>query len=205
MKEILCFGDSNTFGFIPGSGQRYNKTERWSGILSGLLSENYRIIEAGCNNRTAFCPNPEGDLFTGTKAILTYLDSHRNLDLIILALGANDLQFSYKLSTEEIYKGIKSFIKLIKNKSNAKILLVCPSIIKHNVLETFFAEMFDESSIQKSKTLPEIYKKISEEENILYLDLNNIAQTSDTDGLHYTKEAHKLIATTVERKIKQIL
>ncbi len=68
MKEILCFGDSNTFGFIPGSGQRYNKTERWSGILSGLLSENYRIIEAGCNNRTAFSPNPEGDLFTGTKS-----------------------------------------------------------------------------------------------------------------------------------------
>ena len=87
------------------------------------------------------------------------MDSHRNMDLIILALGANDLQFSYKLSTEEIYKGIKSFVKLIKNNSNAKILLVCLSIIKQNVLDTFFAEMFDERSIQKSKELPEIYKK----------------------------------------------
>ena len=34
MKEILCFGDSNTYGLIPGTNRRYNRETRWTGILS---------------------------------------------------------------------------------------------------------------------------------------------------------------------------
>ena len=60
MKKILCYGDSNTFGYNPETGGRYDKNTRWSGILSYLLKENYEIIEEGMNNRTAFFKNPEG-------------------------------------------------------------------------------------------------------------------------------------------------
>ncbi len=204
MINILCFGDSNTFGFIPGSGERYNKNERWSGILQGLLYNKYRITEAGCNNRTAFCINPAGDLFTGTKAIVPYLKNHKDWDLIILALGTNDLQFAYNVSYDEIYNGISSLVKLIQSSSNAKILLVCPSQIRKNVLNSFFSQMFDETSIEKSLQMPEIYNKIAKEKNICCLDLNSIAQTSDTDGLHYTKDAHRLIANAVAKIINII-
>ena len=38
MKKILCYGDSNTYGFIPETGARYSEHERWSGILKELLS-----------------------------------------------------------------------------------------------------------------------------------------------------------------------
>ena len=44
MKKILCYGDSNTFGFNPKNGGRYDKTTRWSGILSDLLKEKYEVI-----------------------------------------------------------------------------------------------------------------------------------------------------------------
>ena len=204
MKNILCFGDSNTFGFIPGSGERYKKDERWSGIISNLLDSDYAVTEAGCNNRTAFCINPAGDLFTGTKAIIPYLKNHDDWDLIILAVGANDLQFAYNVSYDEIYNGISSLVKLIQSSSSAKILLVCPSKIRKNVLNSFFSQMFDETSIEKSLHLPEIYEKISKEQNVCCLDLNNIAEVSDTDGLHYTKDAHRLIANAVAKIINII-
>ena len=34
MKQILCFGDSNTYGLIPGTtNQRYGWGTRWTSIL----------------------------------------------------------------------------------------------------------------------------------------------------------------------------
>ena len=46
MKEILCFGDSNTYGLIPGTKERYGRDTRWTGLLEQHLYEKgYRIIE----------------------------------------------------------------------------------------------------------------------------------------------------------------
>ena len=69
-KNILIFGDSNTYGYNPGTNGRYDKSRRWSGILSDLLGEDYHINEEGCNNRTAFFINPDGKLQSG----LLYID-----------------------------------------------------------------------------------------------------------------------------------
>ncbi|HKL80363.1 MAG TPA: hypothetical protein VJ888_08010 [Mobilitalea sp.] len=30
LKNILCFGDSNTYGFIAGTGGRYSENIRWT-------------------------------------------------------------------------------------------------------------------------------------------------------------------------------
>ena len=49
MKKILCYGDSNTYGFIPTNCARYSKDERWSGILSNLLAPDFEILEEGLN------------------------------------------------------------------------------------------------------------------------------------------------------------
>ena len=33
MKKILCYGDSNTFGYNPYDASRYNEHTRWTAIL----------------------------------------------------------------------------------------------------------------------------------------------------------------------------
>lgn len=205
MKNILCFGDSNTFGFVPEDGSRYDKNTRWSGQLQNLLKDGYKVIEAGCNNRTAFTQNPAGTLFTGIKILPDYLTHHKELHLVIIAAGINDLQFSYQNSIDDIYAGMKKLVRMTKERTSAKILLIIPSVIKKSILKSFFAAMFDESSIEKSLKLPQIYKTIAKEENIQYIDLNNVAETSDIDGLHYSSQAHTKIAIEVAKKIRQIL
>ena len=48
MKEILCFGDSNTYGLIPGTTSRFDRSTRWTGILeSALFPNGYKIVEEG--------------------------------------------------------------------------------------------------------------------------------------------------------------
>ena len=189
MKKILCFGDSNTYGFIAGDGGRYDKNTRWTGLLQKKLANNFEIIEAGCNNRNGFIENPDGDEFTGYKVLPKYLEE--NPDIVILAIGINDVQKFYKPTLDAIADGLISMIKTIKT---AQIILIAPPVLHDNILDGMFAFQFDKESIETSKHLPAIYKKIAKDNGCHFLDFNNEIKLSDKDGLHYPPESHKYIA-----------
>ncbi len=196
MKKILCFGDSNTYGYIPNNGARYDKNTRWTGVLSLLSHGKFEIIEGGCNNRTAFAANPAGKIFTGYEILPELLTD--DFDAVVLAIGINDTQFLYNLSSIEIASGVEKLINIVKVKSpQAKILLVAPSILTDDVLNGNFACLFDRTSIEKSRQLPLLYQKIAEKQNIEFLDLNSVAKTSSLDGLHYAPEQHLKIAQAI--------
>ena len=196
MKKILCFGDSNTYGFIPSSGKRYDENSRWSGILKKLLREEYEIIEAGCNNRTAFCDNPAGVNETCYKVLPSLLTP--DIDCVILAVGINDLQYLYNISMKDYESGLENLIGLVRTKlPRAKIILLSPSVITEDILNSYFAAMFDETSIEKSKQLSAIYERAARKENCKLLDLKKIASPSKTDGLHYEKIEHIKIANAI--------
>ena len=136
MKNILCFGDSNTYGFNPKNGTRYDANTRWTGIIKKELDAN--IIEAGCNNRTAFSNNPLGDEFTGFKAIAKYIK--KELDIVILSIGINDLQTIYNTNINDYEQGLENLIDIIKKYNNkTKIILCSPSIINENIFNNHFS------------------------------------------------------------------
>lgn len=114
MKEILCFGDSNTHGYMPGLGTRYPIDQRWSGLLGKLLGDGYHVVEEGMDGRTtAF----EDDLQPWRSA-LGYIGpcvkTHAPLDLIIIMLGTNDSKTRYGISAEEIGFGMQELIQRIE-------------------------------------------------------------------------------------------
>ncbi len=196
MKRVLCFGDSNTFGYNPHNGNRYNKNIRWTGILQKFAGDNYEIIEAGGNNRTAFSDNPEGVAYTGYKLIQEYLKD--NFDCIILAIGINDLQKFYNPTLEQFQKSMQSFVSLVVEQPAAsEIIILAPSHIRENILNSNFRFLFDEASVEKSKQITPIYEKIAKDYHCKFLDLNKLVQTSDIDGLHYEADQHKIIAENV--------
>ena len=39
MKRILCFGDSNTWGLIPGTDKRFADGVRWTSIIRNDLEQ----------------------------------------------------------------------------------------------------------------------------------------------------------------------
>lgn len=183
MKKILCFGDSNTFGFNPSNFNRYSISERWSGILS----QKYNVVEKGCNNRTCF--NNKAEL-NSLETITKYIDN--NITDLILQIGINDLQFQYNITLENFEIGLENLIKLINPKIN--IVLLCPNVIDRCILSSNFSSLFNEKSIEKSKNLIEIYKKISKKYNCHLINLNDYLTLSNLDGLHYDIENHKILA-----------
>ena len=57
MIEILCFGDSNTYGFTPDWKHRYRRDIRYPGVLQTLLGDGYYVAEDGLVGRTAAFPD----------------------------------------------------------------------------------------------------------------------------------------------------
>ena len=101
-KTILCYGDSNTWGYNPVNGLRYPEDVRWTGRLQKLLGPSYRVIEEGCNGRTTVYADPEEGWKCGLTYLCPCLNSHKPIDVVILMLGSNDLKRIFHASAQEI-------------------------------------------------------------------------------------------------------
>ena len=193
MKNVLCYGDSNTFGFNPKDNSRYDENTRWTAILQKNLGAEYKVINEGIPNRTGFADNPEGVLFSSQKHFPETLFKTDSVYILILAIGTNDLMFQYNITFDTIEEGLNNLIKTAKEKTD-NIIIIPPTIMNENVLNGFFASMFDQTSIKKSKEVGKIFKQISDENLCKYFDINEFATPSNFDGLHYDEKSHKLIA-----------
>ena len=191
---------------MPEKCTRYDKNTRWTGVLQALCGSDFSIIEGGCNNRTAFVDNPAGAEQTGYKIIPEYFKKDY-FDIVVLAIGINDLQLFFKPTLEEFEQGIEKLIKITKDLSpNAKIILVCPSKLDlAGIKSGVFSFQFDEISVEKSYHLPQIYKKLAEKYACELVDLNEIVKVSPLDGLHFSAESHKTIAENLYKNLKQTI
>lgn len=202
MKKVICYGDSNTFGFIPGDGSRYDSNTRWTGILKNLLGSEFKVLEEGCNNRTGFFLNPDGVTQSGSEYLPQLLENYKVFDIFTLALGTNDVQKFFNIDENIAQNGLRKLISIIKNYNpDARIIVISPVLLDERVLKGYFKIQFDETSIEASKWIQKTYEIVAQEENCELLNMNNSISPSDIDGLHFDKEAHQTIASLVAKQI----
>ena len=107
MKQVLCFGDSNTWGYDGESRKRLPWGVRWTSLLQEKLNkEEYRVIEEGLCGRTTVFEDPLRDGRKGTALFPTLLETHAQVDVITLMLGTNDCKTVFGASADVIGKGI---------------------------------------------------------------------------------------------------
>jgi lysophospholipase L1-like esterase len=207
MKNILCYGDSNTYGYDGDTGTRFERNVRWTGVLQKLLGEEYYVIEEGLGGRTTVWDDPIEEHKNGKRYLLPCLDSHKPLDLVIIMLGTNDLKVRFSLSARDIADGMENLIKTTlksdcgREGGAPKILLMSPPPI---VVLPIFAEMLQNSE-EKSKKLAPYYKEIAEKYKIEFLDVGEIILTCEADGVHFDAENHKKLAEVIMNKVKKML
>ena len=206
MKQILCFGDSNTFGYIPGNGQRYPWGVRWTSILNEKLGlENYRVIEEGLCGRTTIFEDPLRGGRRGVDILPTVLETHAPLDLVVLMLGTNDCKSVYGATAEIIGKGISNLIAQIRAYAKtSKILLISPIHLGEQVWKKEYDPEFSPASIEVSKGLAGVYQRIARKEQADFLDASVYAGPSSIDQEHLTEEGHRLLAGAILQKIREI-
>ena len=115
MKTVLCFGDSNTHGQIPGKdGGRYEKEIRWPGVLKSMLGDSFDVIEEGLGGRTTVFEDPIEEDKSGKAYLQQCLHSHKPIDLIIVMLGTNDLKIRFGLTAYDVSLGLETLVKKIE-------------------------------------------------------------------------------------------
>lgn len=202
MKKILCYGDSNTYGYNPETGGRFDKNSRWSGILSQILEPDFTIIEEGMNNRTGFFKNPEGIKQSGSEYLSIFLQNNHDIDICILSLGTNDTQIFYNIDRETTKIHIQKLINDLKEANpQIKIIIIPPVKITTDILSSGFSILFNKNSITKIENIFPAFKETSVENNCYYFDFNEFCQPSKFDGLHYTTESHRIIADKLAKFI----
>jgi len=204
---ILCYGDSNTYGYIPVKGGRYPKDVRWTGRLQTILGNRYEIIEEGCNGRTTMFDDPLEDGKNGLTYLKPCLNSHRPVDIVILMLGSNDLKTRFKLSAKEISEAAGVLVRETqeflreKQEYEPEIILVAPPVIGEDI-DNSTSSSFDRSAIDRSKEFSYLYQKIANENKCLFFDAAKSVNSSKEDSLHLTPEAHKKFAEDIAELIK---
>jgi lysophospholipase L1-like esterase len=196
-KRILCYGDSNTWGWVPQSSglARWPIGSRWTGILQQLLGSDYEVIEEGLGGRTTSFDDPRPDFpeRNGLKTLPIILESHLPLDLVIIMLGTTDTKEMMQLSGEQITEGLRQLVSVVKGYkvltgfSSPQILIVVPPIVDENA--AFAATLFKGSS-KKGTYLIESYKQMAESEQILYLNPTVDIKVDEQEGVHLSSASH---------------
>lgn len=215
-KRIVCFGDSNTWGYNPLDASRYDESTRWTALLQKKLGSGYAIVEEGQNGRTIASNTPN----EGSKSAMAYiepcLETCAPFDLIIVMLGTNDIKVKFFLTAEEIsacmnrlLSRIESFMKYqIENPEyrNYKLLLVSPIEITNDVISGYASDvMGGEKAVSKSAQMSRYYKALAEKHGCYYMNAAEYAAPGAFDGLHLDPKNHKKLADAMCVKIKEIL
>lgn len=205
MKNILCYGDSNTYGLIPGINGRYGWGVRWTSILSERLrTANYHIIEEGLCGRTTVFEDPLRRGRNGAELLPTILESHSPIDRVLIMLGTNDCKTVYGASAEVIGKGARRLIEQVRQTApDAKILLISPIHLGDQVWQKEFDPEFCRESVEISRALGPVYRKLAEEMKIGYLDAADYAASSPVDQEHMDEKGHAALAEGIYRYLSE--
>ena len=210
MKTVLCYGDSNTHGYVPENGLRYPRDVRWPGQLQALLGDDYFVIEEGCNGRTTVYEDPIDDWKCGLPYLKPCLNSHKPVDIVILMLGSNDLKDCFNLTAEEIAAGAGTLVDVIRSFTAEKqgfipeIILVSPPEIGPGIETSPFAEKFSKRAVGISKELAPCYRTVAEKKGCVFADAALCAGPSEADSLHLTAEGHRALAEKLCETVKHM-
>ena len=207
MKTVLCYGDSNTWGYDPATQTRYPRDVRWSGVLRKELGDDYLVIEEGLNGRTTVWDDPIELDKNGATYLRPCIQTHKPLDLVIIMLGTNDLKTRFSLPAYDIASGAGVLVDIVMKSDTGidagapDVLLIAPP---QAVELTSFAEMF-ENAVEKSEGFAKHYRRVANEKGCHYLNAGEFVESSPLDGIHLESDMQGALGEAVAAKVKAIL
>lgn len=184
--RIVCFGDSNTYGFDPRDPieKRYAPEDRWPEILAERTG--WDVINMGLNGRTV----PHGK--RGIEQALAQISSRLPADCIIIMLGSNDLFTIDDPSAERIASRMDTFLSNLTDRfPSVPILLISPPQVE--VPLAHIQEVIWD--------LTPKYRRLAAKYNILFASAASWRLPLSADEVHYSAEAHREFALNVEEHL----
>lgn len=207
MKTILCYGDSNTYGYDPASGTRYPMDVRWPGVLRSELGEGYHVIEEGLGGRTTVWDDEIEEHRNGKTYLYPCIESHAPLDLVIIFLGTNDLKYRFHLGAFDIAESVGKLVDIVRRSDAGTggrapgVLVICPSVITET---GELVEMFRDGR-KTSLGFRAEFTRMCGGREVPLLFADDVAQVSPIDGVHFSPDAQKAIGRMVASGVRELV
>ncbi len=204
MGSILAYGDSNTWGLIPGTDKRYPWGKRWTSLVQESLAGS-RIIEDGLCGRTTVFEDQLRPFRKGADILPLALEGNYPLDGAIIMLGTNDCKTIFNASEHVIGKGLEKCLdELEKYLLPEQILVISPIRLGEDVWRPEKDPEFDASSVKTSISLKGEYERIARKRGNRFLAASDVAAASSVDDEHMDEEGHKALAFAIVQKLSEM-
>lgn len=211
-KHILCYGDSNTWGYCAATGGRYGDDVRWTRRLQEMLGADYLVAEAGLNGRTTVFEDPLNEGLNGLVHLLPAMSHHCPLDLLVIMLGTNDTKERFAATPRNITDGLRRLVnkakglELLFNGGSPRILIVAPIKIDERIYgEPLVAPGMGAGCVEKSHALPALFEALAAELGCDFMDCNPYVSPALGDFMHFDPDSNQRFAVALTDKIKEIL
>ena len=205
MKKILIYGDSNTWGDNFITGERIPDDKQWPHILEANI-KGYKILQEGLPGRIAGDYEDIKKYKNGKDSFLSTFRVNAPVDIVIIALGTNDLQMKYKKSSKSIindllwyekqleqsYEDLEDRKKYFVNEKMPRVIYILPVNFDYKVNASV---IFDEQSEQKRQEIIDYFSKNKKD-----IITSNDIDLFD-DGIHLNFDGHKKLANMVEKEL----
>jgi lysophospholipase L1-like esterase len=211
MTQILVYGDSLTWGIIPGTRRRLSFSERWPGVLEGELlraGRAVRVIEDCLNGRRTVWDDPFKPGRNGLVGIEQRIEVHSPLALVILMLGTNDFQSVHQHTASHSAQGIASLVRAVRrapiepDMPVPTILIVAPP--RAETPAGTMAEKFA-SARERSEGLSSAYASVAAELGCAFFDAGHIITASRVDGVHLDADQHDILGRHLADPVGKLL
>ncbi|MGA9596537.1 MAG: SGNH/GDSL hydrolase family protein [Acidimicrobiia bacterium] len=208
-RTVLCYGDSNTYGYVVDSGGRFPRDVRWPGVLQQALGSGFVVIEEGLPGRTSNWDDPFGAGLNGRSYLGPCLASHSPVDLVVIMLGTNDLKRYFRVKAPEIALGVGALVDIALSSGCGPagqapaVLIVAPPPLgkatRRSLLWGFG------KARNESLHLAEHYTTLGELRDCPVFDAGTVASVDAADGVHLDAESHKRLGAALAAEIRRVL
>ncbi|MEM8731934.1 MAG: GDSL-type esterase/lipase family protein, partial [Pseudomonadota bacterium] len=192
MKTILCFGDSNTFGTPPmpdlGADDRFGLDQRWPRIMAAGLGAGWHLVEEGHPGRTTVHDDPiEGAHRNGSRVLLSVLESHHPVDVLVLMLGTNDSKQRFALGRVDIALGAGRLVDMALASGRVRnILLVAPPPVQERGA---LADIFAGAEARMAGLAADM-AWVAKARGVEFMDAGRVIAVDPLDGVHFSAASH---------------
>lgn len=209
-KVVLCFGDSNTWGAVPGrEGLRHDRRTRWPGVLAAELRSGWHVVEDGVCGRTTILDDPVeiAEDKNGMRALGVALSAHAPVDLVVVMLGTNDSKARFSFTAFDVAEAAGLMADRVRAASNEgripsrapEVLVVCPPPVAE--VGDYFGPMFA-GGREVSSGFRREFARMGKERNVPVLFAEDVVAASPVDGLHYSAADHAALGKRVAEWIR---
>lgn len=203
--RILCYGDSNTWGYSPIDGSRFPEDVRWPGVMKLSLGGDFQVIEEGLNGRTIGNFLPGASPLNGLRYLELMLQRRvlDDVDIVILYLGINDLFQGRDITPEQIAARLLHGVELLLDDEFfprpkiPDVIVLSPLPVNESIE---YAGMYGRE-IEISRFFYRETARVLKEFPVTVVDTGSIIEASVRDGVHIEGEQHIKLGNALAGRI----